>query len=126
MVYVEATMHTTYPAAEAYDRVTTWEHHRVPFTQIRRRPEGFVARTGVGPLAFDDPMRIVRADPPSCVQIVKEGQVVSGWAIIEVEPDGDGSIVTWQEELSFVGIPDTVIAPAARWMVRRTLAQLLA
>ncbi|RLV55597.1 SRPBCC family protein [Aeromicrobium phragmitis] len=126
MVYVEATVHTSRPVGEAYDRVTTWEHHRVPFTQIRRRPEGFVARTGIGPLGFDDPMRVVRADRPRCVQLVKEGRVVTGWAIIDVESDGEGSVVTWQEELSFLGVPDPLIAPAARWMVRRTLAQLLA
>ncbi|WP_293786768.1 SRPBCC family protein [uncultured Aeromicrobium sp.] len=126
MVYVEATKHTAYAAPEAYERITTWERHRVPLTRIRRTDAGFVARTGVGPLAFDDVMRIARADPPRSVQLVKEGNVVSGWAIIDVEPDDVGCVVTWQEEMSFRGIPDPLIAPALRWMVRRLLTQLLA
>ncbi|MBH0242811.1 hypothetical protein I3W98_08360 [Streptomyces cavourensis] len=62
------------PAAEAWRRVTDWERHaeHVPLTAITvaggaptRVGTVFTARTGVGPLAFDDPMEVVRWTPPA-------------------------------------------------------------
>ena len=49
------------PPAEVFARLTEWERHGevVPLTTITPRPGGFLARTGVGPLGFDDPMDVV-------------------------------------------------------------------
>lgn len=60
----------------------------------------FVARTGLGPLGFDDPMVITAWDPPRRLRVEKTGRVLSGWADISLAslPQG-GTRVTWQEEV---------------------------
>ncbi len=66
--------------AEVFARLTDWERHgeAVPLTRIRRTESGFVARTGVGPLGFDDVMDVVAWDPPRSCRIEKRGRVVKG------------------------------------------------
>lgn len=69
----------------------------------------FVARTSVGPLTVDDPMRITLwsplgqgEDPQSGrFDIVKEGRVLAGWAQVVVEPGPTPSStrLTWREEI---------------------------
>lgn len=81
--------------------MTDWERHaaQVPLTVITV-PTGlptrvgtvFVARTGVGPLAFDDPMEVVRWSPPAgsragMCRLEKRGRVVRGRASIDVYPN---------------------------------------
>ena len=60
--------------ADAWRRLTDWERHadHVPLTRIAvttASPAGvgsaFVARTGVGRAALDDPMRVVVWKPPA-------------------------------------------------------------
>lgn len=60
----------------------------------------FVARTGLGPLGFDDPMVITVWDPLHRMRIEKTGRVLAGWADITLTslPEG-GTHVTWQEEV---------------------------
>lgn len=57
---------------EAWRRLTDWPAHgrQVPLTRTRVLTPGpngagtrFTARTGVGPLSFDDPMEVVRWEP---------------------------------------------------------------
>ncbi|WP_229054026.1 SRPBCC family protein [Aeromicrobium sp. Leaf350] len=93
--------------AEAWARVTDWPRHAraVPLTRITRTADGFVARTGVGRLGFDDPMRVVESDPPWRCRLVKEGKVVTGWAEIVVEEIPSGSRVTWRELAHVRGVP---------------------
>jgi hypothetical protein len=85
--------------AEAFARVTDWARHGdfVPLTTIRLTDTGFVARTGVGPLGFDDPMDVVAWDPPRFCRLEKRGRIIRGWAEITVEPLDLGSRVTWRE-----------------------------
>jgi hypothetical protein len=81
---------------------------------VTARPDGagaqFVARTGVGPLAFDDPMTVVVWEPPGgdaagdrpgrC-EVTKTGRVVRGRAWFSVAPTpGPGSRVTWTEDVT--------------------------
>lgn len=95
------------PPAEVFERLTEWERHGevVPLTTITPRPGGFLARTGVGPLGFDDPMDVVVWEPPSRVRLVKRGRVVLGWAELRVEPTERGSRVEWEEEAHVRGVP---------------------
>ncbi|MEU0129950.1 SRPBCC family protein [Streptomyces sp. NPDC006289] len=130
------------PAAEAWRRVTDWERHgdTVPFTSVTVRagpPTGagtvFVARTGLGPLGFDDPMEVVRWAPPAsgraglCL-LEKRGSLVRGRASIDVRPTGSGSHVIWVEELRVRLLPgwaDPVLAGAGRRVFGRVLDVLL-
>ncbi|MFJ9624344.1 SRPBCC family protein [Streptomyces sp. NPDC101181] len=130
------------PAAEAWRRVTDWERHaaRVPLTRISV-PTGlptrvgtvFVARTGLGPLAFDDPMEVVRWTPPAggragVCRLEKRGSVVLGRASIDVLPTDAGSHVVWVEELRVRLLPgwgDPLLASSGRRLFGGVLDSLL-
>ncbi|MFF2008592.1 SRPBCC family protein [Streptomyces sp. NPDC058195] len=134
---------TSLPATESWCRVTDWERHaaHVPLTAItvpQGLPTGvgtvFVARTGVGPLGFDDPMEVVRWTPPvtgraGLCGLEKRGWLVRGRASIDVCPTDSGSHVVWVEELSVRLLPrwcDPVLARAGRRIFGRVLDGLLA
>ncbi|MFH8371609.1 SRPBCC family protein [Streptomyces sp. NPDC018031] len=116
------------PPAEAWRRVTDWPRHSagVPLTRITATPPGptrvgtvVLARTGLWRLGFDDPMDVVRWEPPDegrpgrC-RLVKRGRVVTGWAEIEVRADGRGSWVGWREDARVRALPRLFDAPTAR------------
>lgn len=111
---------------EAWARITDWPRHAraVPLTTIRRTPDGFVARTGLGRLGFDDPMRVVENDPPHHCRLVKEGRVVTGHAEILVEQIPTGSRVTWRESLHVRGVP-RALAGLERWSSRVLFSRVL-
>ncbi|MEU7073387.1 SRPBCC family protein [Streptomyces narbonensis] len=131
------------PPHEAWRRLTDWPAHgrQVPLTRttvLTPGPNGagtrFTARTGLGLLAFDDPMEVVRWEPPEAgrpgvCRLDKSGRVVRGWAEVAVTaaPDG-GCRVEWTEELSVRGLPrvfDPVLARAGRFLFGRALDGLL-
>ncbi|WP_151481077.1 SRPBCC family protein [Streptomyces albicerus] len=134
-------------AGEAWQRLTAWERHGrvVPLTRVSVvtvAPGGvgtvFVARSGVGGAAFDDPMEVVVWRPPEgegsgggfgLCRLVKRGAFVTGWAEVEVRPVvGGGSWVVWREELGVRGLPrvlDPVLRWAARWVFGRAVDKLL-
>jgi carbon monoxide dehydrogenase subunit G len=117
--------------AEAWERLTDWEQHGrfVPLTRIRRTDAGFVARTGLGPVGFDDPMEVVRWDAPRSCRLEKRGRVVSGWAEFVVEPHDGGSRVTWREDIHVVGTPrfaDPLTRAASTRLFSRVIDGLLA
>jgi hypothetical protein len=134
---------TALRADEAWRRLTVWERHAdvVPLTRIRvltPPPRGagtvFVARTGVGRLAFDDRMEVVvwrppRDGAPGLCRLVKRGHLVLGWAEIEVRTArGDGSQVMWREEVRVRGLPrivDPLLGRAGRLMFGRAVNRLL-
>jgi hypothetical protein len=135
---------TALPPAEAWRRVTDWERHTatVPYTRIRvltAPPSGvgtaLTARTGIGRAGFDDPMRVTAWVPPGepggaghC-RLEKTGRVVTGWAEIDVLPEGAGSRVRWREELRVWRLPhllDAVTARTGRLVFGRALDALLA
>ncbi|MFJ4868284.1 SRPBCC family protein [Streptomyces sp. NPDC088757] len=135
----------TVPAApeEVWRRLTDWPAHgrRVPLTRTRVLTPGpngvgtrFTARSGIGRLSFDDPMEVVRWEPPSAgrpgaCRLEKRGRVVRGWALIEVaEAPGGGCRVVWTEELAVRGVPralDPVLARAGRVVFGRAVDGLL-
>ncbi|BBH68599.1 hypothetical protein ACTI_52840 [Actinoplanes sp. OR16] len=102
-------------AATAWAVLVDWPRHGdwVPLTTVRTltpRPDGvgarFVARTGVGPLGFDDPMTVTAWEPPDgdragrC-EVVKSGRVVHGGAVFTVTPlSGSRCRVAWTEDVT--------------------------
>ncbi len=127
-------------AEEAWRRVTDWERHaaHVPLTTIILRTPPpthvgtrFVARTGIGPLAFDDPMEVVHWDPPTApdphglCRLEKRGTFVTGWAEIAVHRTGpDSSQVTWREQLALPWLPPPLARPTA-WTARLLFTRVL-
>ncbi|MFI1994728.1 SRPBCC family protein [Actinoplanes sp. NPDC020271] len=107
------------PATAAWAVLVDWPRHGdwVPLTTVRvltPSPGGvgaqFVARTGAGPLAFDDPMTVVDWEPPSgddpgdtpgrCA-VEKSGRVVRGRALFTVTPlPGRRCRVAWTEDVT--------------------------
>ncbi|WP_030671932.1 SRPBCC family protein [Streptomyces sp. NRRL B-1347] len=128
---------------EAWRRLTDWERHGqvMPLTRVTVSGAAggagalLTARSGVGPLAFDDLMEVVVWQPPQgrrgACRLVKRGSFVTGWAEIEVGPDGvgGGSRVVWREELRVRWLPkvlDPVVARSASWLFGRAVDALLA
>jgi hypothetical protein len=110
------------PARDLWDLIVDWPRHAawVPLTVMRVDERGghgvgstFVGRTSLGPLGFDDLMRVVAWRPPDDhdgvgrVRIVHEGNVVGGVAEIEVRPVTSGRCtVTWWEDVELLpGLP---------------------
>ncbi|MFD5768572.1 SRPBCC family protein [Streptomyces sp. NPDC127049] len=127
---------------EVWRRLTDWPAHgrQVPLTRTRVLTPGpsrvgtrFTARTGLGPLGFDDPMEVARWEPPlgdrpGVCRLEKYGRLVRGWAEIEVAAEPGGSRVVWTEELTVRGVPsvfDGVLARAGRVVFGRALDGLL-
>lgn len=123
---------TPLPVGETWRRLTDWPRHgaHVPLSGVTVRQAGptrvgtvVVVRTGVGRAGFDDPMEVVRWDPPAddaprsdnpgICRLEKRGSVVLGWAEIEVRPRGGGSEVVWREEARLRGLPRLFDPPTA-------------
>ncbi|MGW6459577.1 SRPBCC family protein [Streptomyces sp. NPDC055078] len=129
-------------AVEVWRRVTDWGAHaaRIPLTTLASVTPGhigagtvFVVRSAVGRAGFDDPMEVVRWEPPAdgrdghC-RLEKRGRVITGWAEIEVCAQGPGSVVVWAEELRVRPLPgalDPLVAGVARRVFGRALDGLL-
>jgi Polyketide cyclase / dehydrase and lipid transport len=103
------------PAAEVWAALVDWPRHGdwAPLTEVRtttEQPGGvgaqFVARTGLGPLGFDDPMTVVawappQGDRPGRCEVVKSGRVVHGRAWFTVTPlPGGRSRIVWFEDVT--------------------------
>ncbi|MGW1864009.1 SRPBCC family protein [Streptomyces mauvecolor] len=142
MALLRITRRTHLTPAEAWRRLTDWERHgdSVPLTRIVVRtppPTGvgtvFVARTGLGPVGFDDPMEITRWQPPTeagpgVCRLEKHGRAITGWAEIEVGASGPGSYVIWREDLRVRGLPralDGLTARTGRMVFGRAVKVLL-
>ncbi|MFI5820862.1 SRPBCC family protein [Streptomyces rishiriensis] len=128
---------------DAWRRLTEWSRHGdvVPLTRVTvltppPTHEGtvLVARSGLGPLSFDDRMEVTAWQPPAhggpgrC-RLEKRGRVVRGWADIEVRPGPGGQTrVTWREELGVRFLPslfDPLLGATARAVFGRAADRLL-
>ncbi|MBD0417807.1 SRPBCC family protein [Streptomyces sp. TRM S81-3] len=131
------------PLDEAWRRLTAWHRHgdAVPLTRVTvvtppptRPGTVVVARTGIGPLAFDDRMEVTVWQPPGegspgLCRLDKRGRLVRGWAEIEVRPGPGGRTrVLWREELRVRPLPglfDGLLARSGRYVFGRTVNRLL-
>jgi hypothetical protein len=131
------------PLDEAWRRLTEWPRHGevVPLTRVSVATPPpthvgtvIVARSGLGPLAFDDRMVVTVWQPPTddtpgLCRLEKRGRVVTGWAELEVRPGPGGrSRVVWREELGVRLLPgffDPLLARAARYVFGRAANRLL-
>ncbi|WP_233518376.1 SRPBCC family protein [Streptomyces corynorhini] len=137
---------TPLTADEAWRRLTDWPAHArgVPLTRISVLTPGptrvgtrFVARTGFGPAAFDDPMEVVHWQPPApgvpgrC-RLEKRGRAVTGWAEIHVRHGsvhgGGATRVCWEEDLRVGRLPrvfDPLTARTGRAVFGHAVGRLL-
>ncbi|MEV5434200.1 SRPBCC family protein [Streptomyces sp. NPDC052701] len=131
------------PLDEAWRRLTEWPRHGevVPLTRITvvtpaptRAGTRFVARSGVGPFTFDDPMEVTVWQPPrdgapGLCRLEKRGRIVLGWAEIEVRPGPGGRArVLWREEIRVRPLPglfDGLLRRSARYVFGRAVNHLL-
>ncbi|MFE7169249.1 SRPBCC family protein [Streptomyces sp. NPDC057616] len=131
------------PLDEAWRRLTEWRRHGdvVPLTRVKVVPPSptrvgtlVVARSGIWPLAFDDPMEVTVWRPPTdtaagLCRLEKRGRVVTGWAEMEVRTGPGGrSRVVWREELAVLWLPglfDPLLRSAAVYMFGRAVNRLL-
>ncbi len=130
MPLIELVRDTAYPPEESWRRITDWAGHgeHVPFPTVTVSKNGFNARTGVGRIAFDDPMDIVEWNPPHSCRLEKRGRVMVGWAEITVRAQATGSRVIWIEQINPRGIPrifDRFTAWSAQRLFGRVLDRLL-
>ena len=145
MARFEVRIDTPRPADEAWNRVLDLGLHdrlvpftritsgKVPATELRTRA-AFVARTGLGPLGFDDPMVVEELVRPSAgsagyARIRKQGKVIQGSIVVRVSPAARGSRVEWEQEISVWGVPRALgwlTARAGRAAYGMALRRLLA
>ncbi len=93
----------------------------------------FVARTGLGPVGFDDVMVVDEIATPtgaagSRTLIHKEGRLVRGSIELRVSPTSTGSMLAWDQQISIAGLPgvlDPVVARVAKAAYGQTLRALL-
>ncbi|GAA4357672.1 SRPBCC family protein [Angustibacter luteus] len=126
------------PAAAVWALVTDWPSHGrwVAGTRVRTtsaRPDGvgaaFVARTGLGPVGFDDPMTVTRWEPPTAdaagrCDVRKTGRVVLGEASFVVTPLGERRCrLDWTEDVEVAGIRRL---PLSAWASRQVGAAIFA
>lgn len=111
---------------ETWQRLTTWERHGqfVPLTSIRTTDGGFVARTAIGPIGFDDTMDVVESNAPWFCRLEKRGKVVQGWAEIRVEPTASGSRATWTEAAHVWGVP-RLLSPVEQFFSRLLFGKVM-
>lgn len=139
-------MESRHPSARAWARVWDLGRHTavIPLTTVTLDPPattlaegaGFTGRTALGPLAFDDTMRIAEWHPPvddegGCAVVEKTSRLLGGRIEVTITPDPGGSIVTWRQQVELPWLPSSLswvewlaargAAPGYRAVLRRLL-----
>ena len=130
MAHFEVQIDTRRSPGDAWDRVLDLRLHDllIPFTRITSGKvpaaelgsgSAFVARTGLGPLGFDDPMVVEELVRPSggsagLARIRKHGKVIRGSIELRITQQPGGSRVKWNQEITVWGVPR-----ALGWMTAR-------
>lgn len=133
--------------AQAWERLWDLDRHTsvIPLTTVTPDPpatalaEGaeFTGRTALGPVGFDDPMRVEAWTPPTGDEgghalVVKTGRLIGGRIEVSVAPFAGGSRVVWRQEVRLPWLPSSLSAvtrvvalavhPGYRIVLRRLLA----
>ncbi len=140
-------MASRHPPARAWARVWDLDRHTqvIPLTTVTPDPPdtalaegvGFTGRTSLGPLAFDDMMRVTRWRPPTRAEgghavVVKTGRLLGGRIEVAVAPASGGSVLTWRQSVELPWLPSSLswveglaargAAPGYRAVLRRLLS----
>lgn len=133
---------TEHTPAETWARLWDLDRHTavIPLTTVTPNPPatrigagaGFTGRTALGPLGFDDVMRVETWAPPESATVVKVGRVVGGRIEVTVAPLRHGSRVVWRQTVQLPWLPARlrwvealaarVVAPGYRQAIRTLLA----
>ena len=123
--YVRASPEATFAAVMDWTGQSRW----IPLTATRVLDptpgvgQRVVARTGLGPVAFDDPMTVTWWDPPRRCEVIKTGRVVRGTGAFIVEEAPGGSTFIWEDRVIVPGGPlAPLIWPLGRLVARASLA----
>ena len=112
----------------AWERIWDLDRHTevIPLTTVATTPPGialavgveFCARTALGPVGFDDSMRVVEWAPPTTgdghAVVTKTGSVVGGRIEVTVAPFASGSVITWRQQVEVPWLPSPLSGIAAR------------
>lgn len=130
MARVAVSRHLPIPPEQVWDALADLGSHvewmrdarSIEFTTTRTRGLGtrMEVLTVVGPLRTTDIVEVVGWDEGQSIEIRHEG-LIKGRGIIGVVPDGDGSLVTWVERLTF---PWWLGGPVTAWLTRPILAAI--
>ena len=126
-----------------WDLVTDWPAHSrwIPLTVVTVDGDSpvssglgtkFTGRSGLGPVAFDDPMTVTEWQPPvaevpGVCRLQKAGPWVTGWAEIRVSANPSGATLEWIEEVRTRWTPrftDPVVSKVGSAMFGGTLRKL--
>lgn len=119
--------------AQVWARLWDLDRHTaaIPLTTVdgEALAEGrrFVARTGRGPLGFDDVMVVTAWDPPRRAVIEKVGRVLGGQIEVTLRPAGRDTRLRWEQDYSATAVPDRVaalVAPGVRAAYLRSVRQI--
>lgn len=138
---------STLSSETAWERLWDLQRHSVviPLTTVTLDPPAtalaqdveFRGRTGLGPLGFDDTMRVTHWQPPSDgspgrAVMEKTSRVLGGRIEVDIIGAGSGSRVSWHQELRLPWLPSPLralervaamlAAPGYRQVIRRLLA----
>lgn len=131
------------PPAAVIRRVLDLRGHSrvIPFTTVApalaadqlEAGTRFSARTALGPLGFDDPMRVEaislgEGTQTASARIVKEGRVIRGSILLLVTAEPGGAHVSWRQEVRLPWLPGLLQRPAALVIglgYRRVIRRLL-
>ncbi|MGI8718463.1 MAG: SRPBCC family protein [Lapillicoccus sp.] len=129
------------PLPEVWATVTDFGGYGrwIPLTRMRLDPGpvrlgwGFAGLTGLGPLSFSDSMLVTEWEPPAgsgrraSFRLVKTGQLLGGWAAIELQALGDQQTrLSWREEIVLRPAPlGRRLAPALDPALRHLFAGVL-
>lgn len=84
-----------------------------------RHPSGlredarFTARTGLGPVGFDDDMVVRAWDPPRHAVVEKVGRLLGGRIEVDLAPAGPNTRLRWAQTFAATGVPDALAGLAA-------------
>lgn len=118
------------PQQRLWQALADWEGHSawIPATRVRiMSGDGglgttFVARTGIGPLGFDDHMTVIEFDAATTHAVVKKtGPLLLGSAGFRVEDRNGSSYLHWFETVEVPYLP-RFLAPAVAHIGRLLFA----
>ncbi len=109
-------------ARVVWDELVDWKGHEawIPATRVEVGPGDptavgaeFTAYTGFGPLSLKDKMEVTECEWNDAAgsgrcEVEKLGPVLRGRAWFTVEPDGDGAVVKWFEDVTVPYVPQFV------------------